>query len=542
MDYSFWNNESSKLNKIKININAKWADIAQKADNKMFNSIWNIVDNGDGIVQQNEMELLNKLLEMADNSVDKTKGNGIIENEELSFLNNKIYDSSLVEELDQKIYGTVSGDAPGLKNFSYIEKGASLNAASPAQLRRAEMQNTNQEPVVANVDYSSLKANEEYYIEGYQFNKNNDGTYTFTPRAIEKMDAFSEKSYSWSEGLERNISCINLTSYRNSGGLGSELPRIIDELRQIGQEVGFEVNEVAAGNKYWLEDYGIRRADGKMLILSSEAANNVIAGRTDKDDLKNIAQSRANISGSTQGSAAGSKDMFSKLVRNSDAVESKSYLEGGNVLNTCLADGTPAAVIGSESIGYTLMAMGLEDTPENVEAAKNQIAADLGLKPENVTYIPQFDFHIDMFYRPLHNGEMAVPDYDEGIKVLKETDIKGMDPEYKQGLIEQLEELSSKTASIRQDAEKALSDKGYKIIKIPCFSDVSNSTINFMNGIAGTTKSGETFLITNSSDYPELNEAVQNYFKEAGVDKTYFLSTKMFLEYFGGIDCITQEL
>ena len=63
--------------------------------------------------------------------------------------------------------------------------------------------------------------------------------------------------------------------------------------------------------------------------------------------------------------------------------------------------------------------MKLEDTPENIEIVKKQIAEDLGLKPENITYINQLDFHIDMFYRPLQDGVVAVPDYKEAIKILK---------------------------------------------------------------------------------------------------------------------------
>ena len=188
------------------------------------------------------------------------------------------------------------------------------------------------------------------------------------------------------------------------------------------------------------------------------------------------------------------------------------------------------------------MALGLENNEENIKTAKNQIAQDLGLKPENITYIPQFDFHIDMSYRPLGNGEIAVPDYEEGVKLLKETEIKGMDEKSKQELITKLEEFSAKSADIREDAINTLSGKGYKIVKIPSFSTDSDSEINFMNGVGGTSKTGSRFYITNNSGYPELNEAVQKYFQNAGVDKMYFVSTKAFLSKYGGIDCLTQEV
>ncbi len=210
-------------------------------------------------------------------------------------------------------------------------------------------------------------------------------------------------------------------------------------------------------------------------------------------------------------------------------------------LSKKIQDGTPAAVVGQESIGYTLQAMDLANNEENVEIAKKQIIEDLGLKAENVTFMPQYDFHIDMAYRPLHNGQMAVPDYDEGIKLLQETPIEGMTEQNKQELITQLTEMRDKTADIRRQAEEKLTEGGYEIVKIPCFATGSNSTINYMNGIGGTSKTGESFYITNKSEYPELNEAMKKYFKNAGIDKMYFVSTGPFLTAQGGIDCLTQE-
>ena len=62
----------------------------------------------------------------------------------------------------------------------------------------------------------------------------------------------------------------------------------------------------------------------------------------------------------------------------------------------------------------------LEISEDLVNMAKKQIASELGIKAENITYIPQFDFHIDMHYRPLNDSQMAVPDYEAGINILKE--------------------------------------------------------------------------------------------------------------------------
>lgn len=459
MTYSFWNNSGTELNKIKFKKNENWSEIAKKTNNAKFNSLWTLVDNGDGIVQKDEIKMLNKLLKVADKSVENTKGNKQIENEELIALSKKIQDGTIKDEIDEKIFERIS----------------------------------------SNLTKST-----------------------------------------WSEGVDRNISQINISSVNINNAQSRQFPVIKEELEAIGKEVGFEVNDWKLLNSggIWIEDYGVRRSDGKMIVISEDAAGGVDANRRNRE---HIIQNRKNISTIGQGSAVSYFDLVEAKFQQEDLVRSKSYLEGGNVLNTKLADGTPAAVVGEESIGYTLQAMGLENNEENVEIAKKQIAEDLGLKTEKVTFMPQYDFHIDMAYRPLHNGQMAVPDYDEGIKLLQETNIEGMSGQAKQALITKMTEMRDKTAGIRLQAEEKLTEAGYEIVKIPCFATDSQSIINYMNGIGGTSKTGESFYITNKSDYPELNEAMKKYFKNAGIDKMYFVSTSPFLSAQGGIDCLTQE-
>lgn len=536
--FSFYNDDNSKLNKVNIKPNTKWSTVAQSVNNSSFNTIWALVDNGDGVIQKSEADLMSKLLNIADKSVAETSNDKIIDNKELSLLQDKINNGSIKNELDTRVQGTVDLKNAKLTNFSYIDNVTEY--ASPGR-SYARFRKSLTVPTVINVDYSKLKslAPGEYYIKDYNRVQNEDGTYTEYPQAYKKQKSGQGRAKSWSEGLDRQIGTISLPYKDPNTTQGGRLKVIKDELSVIGKEVGFEVNEIYMEKGIWVEDYGIRRADGRVLVAPKDVTDSLVNQRRTFGD---VIESRIDISKTIQGNAAMYASDFEKTVQNKDIVHSKSYLEGGNVLNTCLADGTPAAVIGSESIGYTLKAMGLENNEANIEVAKNQIAQDLGLKPENVTFIPQYDFHIDMLYRPLHNGEMAVPDYEAGIKILKETTIKDMDANTKQSLISKLEQLNTKTAQIRQEAEQKLGESGYKIVKIPCFSEKANAKINFMNGIGGTSKDGKSFFITNNSTYPELNETVKSYFNNAGVDKVYFVSTKNFLSLSGGIDCITQEI
>ena len=63
-----------------------------------------------------------------------------------------------------------------------------------------------------------------------------------------------------------------------------------------------------------------------------------------------------------------------------------------------------------------------------------------------------------------------------------------------------------------------------------------------MNGVGGTSaKTGQTYFITNKSIHPEFEKFVEPYFKAAGIDKVYFVSTTEDLIKSGGIDCLTQE-
>lgn len=147
-----------------------------------------------------------------------------------------------------------------------------------------------------------------------------------------------------------------------------------------------------------------------------------------------------------------------------------------------------------------------------------------------------------MLYRPLHNGEFAVPDFDEAIKILTENNIENMSNENKQELISQLEKLKIETQATRVEDEDNLKNSGYKLVKIPCFTTSSTSGTNFMNGIGGASqKTGQTFYITNKSEYPELQKYIEPYLKNAGIDKVYFVSTTDDLRKMGGIDCLTQE-
>ena len=106
-------------------------------------------------------------------------------------------------------------------------------------------------------------------------------------------------------------------------------------------------------------------------------------------------------------------------------------------------------------------------------------------------------------------------------------------------------EIREKTNPIISSVIEKIEADGYKAVNIPCFTefDIRNENpINYMNGVGGTSENGETYYITNTSGYSELDEVMKQQFKEAGIDRTFFVSTIEFLMNQGGIDCMTQEM
>ncbi len=450
-------NKDNKISTIETSYGQKWENM--KTDNATINSIFENIDNGDGIVQPEELNILNKIFNYIDNLFNK----------------DEILDKKEIKEFKKQLAdGTISLD--------------------------------------------KLKQQE--------------------PKTPEK---------SWSEGLDRNITTIQISKAETEKN-----PKLKEDLQAIGEEQGFKLEEIYSDEDPWIEDTSIKRADGKTYIPyhSPQILPEV-----------NIKSARGNENIAAQGRVLETGSAFNVKVDATEKYYGTSYLEGGNVLNSKLNDGTPAAIVGEASIAYSLQLMGLEQTPDNIEKAKEVIAEDLGLSKEQVTFIPQHEFHIDMVYRPLHNGEVAVPDYEKGIEILKKfqadknmTDTTLQDTDsleerrakiqaYKLNKqIKNLEQTAQDSQSIRAEAEVYLQKAGYKIIKIPSFTASSQDGTNFMNGIGGTSnKTGESFYITNKSEYPELQNIIESYLKNAGIDKVYFVSTLKELKAKGGIDCLTQE-
>lgn len=594
MSFSYYDKDNN-IKRLNIEVGKEWSSYKEKDENSLMNSVFDAVDqNSDGKVDENELNILQKLLKIADSQIEKLKNNNKIEQEELELFVEKVQTLELKtlkgnehpSIITPKII-KIPDDIDKLKNYSFFDVDAIWEESDYDSKKIVQE--------VA-VDYSLLKNLDKgkYYIDSWKesFDKQNM-VLVLTP-VVRKVNDISniDGIANWSEGINRIITKIQFDKINCDSTL-------LEFMNKIGEEQGFTV-ELLDVKDPWIEDLSVVRADKKQLIPNSDTD----AKMRIYDNENKIISKRSNITISAQGSAmqTGNKtdtpnaEIYSNIISTDDVIQGKTYLEGGNVLNTLTKNGEPAAIIGEESIQYTICAMlGLElgdsidaikkvkeiisdNQEEYINRAKKQIAKELGIKEEYVTYIPQFDFHIDMHYRPLNDGQIAVPDYEAGINVLKDfihkidneieetksnytPDFTGTNynnplsakREMYQNLIQKLEEMKTKTAEISQEAENELKKQGYEIIKIPCFTEIDKgfpvpdlqvkNPINYMNGICGTSaKTGNKFYITNTSGDEALDAYMENYFKEVvGFDKVYFAPTKNYLNAKGGIDCLTKE-
>lgn len=304
--------------------------------------------------------------------------------------------------------------------------------------------------------------------------------------------------------------------------------------------------EVVSTTNYWVEDYGILRPDCTRYIPPESFLGEYVS------------MARKNISGISQWQVRNEKSGsdFLNFLEKENVFVGKSYLEWWNVLYTSV-NWCPWAIVWDESVEYSLKSMDLEDTPENRNIVKRQMASDLWIDYEQLTLIPQIDFHIDMIYRPLQDGSIAVPDYVSWYEMFSKfvPDIFAN----KQNYLNWLDQMKKEAEWVLQNAEEQLKKWWYEVKKVPSFTipkekyaslwlnmvqnyRFCDPIINYMNWVWWTSKDGTMYYMTNTSTFPELDDAMKNVFIDLGIDSVCFLDTQKYLNDNWAFDCLTQEL
>lgn len=267
-------------------------------------------------------------------------------------------------------------------------------------------------------------------------------------------------------------------------------------------------------------------------------------------------------------------NLNSQILKN---IISNTHIKGGNYYIT-QGSGKREILIGQNELKKF-----------SIEQMKEMFQAD------SIHVIPQADYHLDLFLRPLKDKKVLIADDNTMLKTLqdgfdriKETILRTPNSErekfkncYMQTGVyaQQLDKILKQNpyAGIEK-VEKALLEAGYEPIKVPgrIFEIhksekvnmgenryILKNLLNYINAHVHINDKGETIYITNKSNIDEtlgLTDEIKNLtgfsieqaFLDAvkpHVDKVYFVSGKdnaisktILPEMFGGIHCMAMEL
>ncbi len=191
---------------------------------------------------------------------------------------------------------------------------------------------------------------------------------------------------------------------------------------------------------------------------------------------------------------------------------------------------------------------------------KTAIGEAYGIKPENIHFIPQQDYHLDLTMRPIGYPYILVDD-----PALTLQHIRTLEKEFDSTELQYIKDnLEKNTLGYRGMYEscdtvvKALENLGFKPVRI---AGVYSNEINFMNAIVNKHKDGEISYITNASkcNSPlkcKIQELFESDLKAAipNLDKVYFIAGEspagnkninhlmdMLGRQGGGLHCMTIE-
>ena len=334
--------------------------------------------------------------------------------------------------------------------------------------------------------------------------------------------------------------------------IGTNRSGVANELSAIGKRVGFDVfiptaaglenidnvhRAINLGHKLWLQDLVTTTPQNLVLpVFATEMLARFVA-------------------------KAFNKDCVNKSI---------NIPAGGNMF-----------YMQNSQTGMNDLLIGADDVKD---IAQEDIKSVLGV--DNITAIPQMDFHIDMFLRPLENNTILIADDEMTLRVLRHgmsciNNVLAKNPNNKNELKKIYKKLAAVFNEFQANIEKntsvglaitesRLKKSGYMPVRVPgriYTVDGQNSlrhTTNFMNAIVTKNDKDELVYITNKSfldedcgiDYKvqkqigfsfeqEFLKSILAYVKPRNV---HFVSgeerylANLLHDSFGGIHCITTEI
>lgn len=201
------------------------------------------------------------------------------------------------------------------------------------------------------------------------------------------------------------------------------------------------------------------------------------------------------------------------------------------------------------------------------ELTKDVFAQDVGVARDNLIFVAQPEFHIDMHMRPLGPGQFMINDFDANERLLRDALGRATAGSWEateiQGMIDHNSQMRSVMAPVMTQIEQQLREGGLEVIRAPGVmegpmsnpdpripADERNRRVNFMNAVPATRPgSNQQFYITNFTSLPSMRAAYENYLRtERGIEQVYWVgdeggsertksASERSLDLDGGLDC-----
>lgn len=371
--------------------------------------------------------------------------------------------------------------------------------------------------------------------------------------------------------------------------IGSNQAQIAKEMQEIGKKEGFKVFGVSKFNFDYQCYEGLPQASASTIWaqdLWTIVRNSLLTHRIDEfsEAIKNFFSLKDNFTQKiiretpeyqqlcrntyeeTAFYTNKPKDIFQhnlELIK----MQEKAHIPGGNIFIVRGKDGDEA-IVGKNAMKTF--------EPEDIESMYHV---------NKVTVLPQMDFHIDLFIRPLDTKRILIADDNLTLKILQNIYNKlNENPKENKSAIKKTKYVMEKfkqnvkMSELPQIEEtvKILKEAGYKPIRVPGriynVDTICSSTgeklpqhyCNYMNANVLKNKNGNLVYITNKSDIdmrlgltPKIIQQTGCSFEKAfvnsinpyiGKNHIYFVSgkdnfmSKLLMEYQGGIHCVCSEV
>ena len=360
------------------------------------------------------------------------------------------------------------------------------------------------------------------------------------------------------EGLDRHLKTVSVSDILDDPTNNEESAEVYPALQRIGRQEGFTVKVAEASPTVWIRDDFLALSNGTLLAPSSDPHV--------EDALKDLDAYRVpagHVYATAQGRVAKHHEIaaFKSHARENRLViqDSRVYLEGGNVLVVPKADGSKGVLIGMSSLLVSTFLLNREGAfapgtrfSDKLNATKRVIAQELGVDPNQVTYLDQLEFHLDMFLTPGANGQLFIEDpYDSNATINALFQDPKLSKLQRHELKDKLYTNTSASSSapslstLRAELKPTIDElraAGYKVIGVPGeYNPKPVEDTDFMNGIVGTGVDGKPYDIVGQSPTTPLNGAFQRVMAHYGITVFFVPDTQGLIYEHGSIHCVTNE-